>query len=168
MNQLEGNLILLGLQGEVDIIVQGNNCYHKMGSGFAKSIAETFPEALEADKKTPWGDKRKLGTYSMATVSGDRLPSGRDLIIINAYTQFRYSRYDVCIDLPAVSSVFKKIAADFPNAHIGYPQIGSGLAGGSWDEIYPIICQALEGRNHTFVKYSNKKTHHPNQLTLDI
>ena len=57
-----------------------------MGAGIAKSIKQLFPAAYEADLATEKGSRDKLGTFSSATVDCD----GRELTIVNAYTQFSW------------------------------------------------------------------------------
>ena len=40
-----------------------------MGAGIAKYIKQDFPEAFQADKKTKYADKQKLGTFSEAILN---------------------------------------------------------------------------------------------------
>ena len=54
--------------------------------GIAKQIQQTFPEAFAADKATLKGLREKLGTLSHATV----VRGGRQITIVNAYTQFHW------------------------------------------------------------------------------
>nr|WP_314489284.1 macro domain-containing protein [uncultured Kingella sp.] len=77
-----GDLIALALAGEFDVIIHGCNCRHTMGAGIAKQIKAQFPAAYAADCATPKGAS-KLGQISSATVDCN----GRELIIVNAYTQ---------------------------------------------------------------------------------
>jgi hypothetical protein len=65
--------------------------------------------AYEADCQTSVGDLTKLGTYTYAP-SGAR--DGKELLIINAYTQYGVAGYagqDV-VDYGAIRSVFCKLA----------------------------------------------------------
>lgn len=147
MKIIEGDLIELAKQGHFDVIVQGCNCFNTMNSGIAKQIKDNFPEAYAADLLTPKGDASKLGTYSKATVG--------DLIIVNAYTQYRYGRdktVQYC-DCKAVDKVFGLIAQNFNGLRIGYPKIGAGLANGDWNDISEIIDKKLEGMDHTLVVF---------------
>ncbi|MBU8850049.1 MAG: macro domain-containing protein, partial [Desulfobacterales bacterium] len=68
MNILKGDLIQFALTGRFDVIIHGCNCFCSMGAGIAKMIRDNFPEAYQADLKTGMGDKKKLGTYSMARI----------------------------------------------------------------------------------------------------
>ena len=88
-----GDLIKGFMDGQVDVIIHGCNCFHIMGGGIARKIALQFPEVLEADKKTPWGDFEKLSNYSVAkSVSGG--------IIINLYTQFYIVFFNIMLLFP--------------------------------------------------------------------
>ena len=120
-----------------------------MGAGIAKSIKQLFPAAYEADLATEKGSRDKLGTFSSATVDCD----GRELTIVNAYTQFSWRGRGIKADYDAIRSVFASIKTDFTGKRIGYPLIAAGLAGGDWDVISQIIDDELDGENHTLVEY---------------
>ncbi|MEM8848974.1 MAG: macro domain-containing protein [Pseudomonadota bacterium] len=149
MKVVQGDLIALALDGAFDVIVHGCNCHGTMGAGIAKAIAQTFPEAQAADRATPVGDRAKLGTISSAGVMRD----GRRLTIVNAYTQFHWRGRGRKVDYGAIDACFGEIADRFPEAQIGYPLIGAGLADGDWDEIAPIIARRLAGMDHTLVRF---------------
>ncbi|MEM7642613.1 MAG: macro domain-containing protein [Pseudomonadota bacterium] len=149
MKTVEGDLIALALEGAFDVVVHGCNCHGTMGAGIAQAIARTFPEALAADRATPAGDRAKLGTISAA----ETLRADRPLTIVNAYTQFHWRGPGRKADYAAIDACFGEIAAGFPEARIGYPLIGAGLAGGDWDEIAPIIDRRLAGLDHTLVRF---------------
>ncbi|MEM9839717.1 MAG: macro domain-containing protein [Pseudomonadota bacterium] len=148
MKERVGDLLLLALDGEFDVIVHGCNCFHTMGGGIARVIAQHFPEALEADKATPAGDREKLGSISFAQVER---ATGK-FTIVNAYTQFDFRGPQPRVSYEAVSQAFDTIAQQFNGARIGYPMIGAGLAGGDWAIISERINTALEGCDHTLVK----------------
>ena len=147
MERIEGDLIALALEGRFDLIVHGCNCFHSMGAGIARAIAATFPEALEADRATPHGTRDKLGSISVAEVTRAERP----LRVVNAYTQFDTGTDRRRVDYDAISACFKEVARRFPQARIGYPMIGAGLAGGDWTEIAPRIDGALAGCDHALV-----------------
>lgn len=147
MERIEGDLLKLAMDGRFDVIVHGCNCFCEMGAGIAKPIAAAFPEALAADRATEPGDAGKLGTLTVSEVER----GGRRIAIVNAYTQFDYRGGGRQVDYEAVSSCFEEVARRYPEARIGYPMIGAGLAGGEWDEIAPRIDRALEGRDHALV-----------------
>lgn len=144
-------------KGGINVIAHQANCFHTMGGGIARIIAQRYPLAQEVDNKTLRGDREKLGTFSLAS-----LPDGRK--IVNIYSQYdtsamlntqddikdsveesmalcgRATRYD------AVVSAFEKLeriiaGAKNPEKYtIGIPYgYGSDLAGGSWTIIRAII-----------------------------
>lgn len=146
MKEVTGNLITLGKKGVFDVIVHGCNCFHTMNSGIAKEMRTTFPEAFQADlQQTNYGDKAKLGTYSLVKVGG--------LTIINAYTQYRYGGSTPNVDYDAIRNCFRAIKKDFSGTRIGYPLIGAGYAGGDWNRIAPITETELAGEDHTLVRF---------------
>ena len=147
MKTVHGSLITLAKQGQFDVIVHGCNCFHTMGAGIAKSIADEFPQALAADKQTKHGDRNKMGTYSFAKCE--------ELTIVNAYTQFKFWGEGIKADYDAIEKVFAQIAMDFEGCRIGYPMIGAGLAGGDWKRISQLIETQLQGLDHTLVIYKN-------------
>ena len=147
MERIEGDLLDLAEAGRFDVIVHGCNCFHAMGAGIARAIAARWPAALEADRRTPEGDRAKLGTLSTAEVSVD----GRPLDIVNAYTQFEAGGPGRLADYDAIAACFVEVARRFGDARIGYPMIGAGLAGGDWAEIAPRIDAALRGCDHALV-----------------
>lgn len=81
MKIVRGDLLKLGAEGQFDVIVHGANCQCVMCAGIAKAIRDVFPEAYEADRRTPKADRSKLGTISFAQVWRD----GRPLWVVNAW-----------------------------------------------------------------------------------
>ena len=151
MHTVKGDLIDLAEQGWFDVIVHGCNCFHTMGAGIALTIKNTFPQVYEADLDTNYGDKDKMGDISYATAQTDK----GDLIVVNGYTQFDFSSR-INADYDAIRGVFQMVKILYSGKRIGYPAIGSGLAGGDWDIISKIIEEELEGEDHTFVQYNKK------------
>ncbi len=147
MRRIEGDLVALAREGRFDAIVHGCNCFCDMEAGIARVIARAFPEAHEVDRATEAGDGTKLGTITVAEAERD----GVRLSVVNAYTQFHFRSRGRKVDYDAVSACFEKVALRFPEARIGYPMIGAGLAGGDWAEIAPRIDRALRGVDHSLV-----------------
>lgn len=149
MKTIKGDLVKLALDGEFDVIVHGCNCFHTMGAGIAKTIAQKFPEASEADKETGYGDKSKLGTISTCSVQRENA----SFSIVNAYTQFHWRGRNRKVDYDAIKNCFELIADKYSSARIGYPLIGAGLAGGDWSVIEALIREALISLDHTLVVF---------------
>jgi O-acetyl-ADP-ribose deacetylase (regulator of RNase III) len=149
MQVLRGDLIRLAFAGRFDVIVHGANCQCTMGSGIAKAIRETFPEAYDADLRTSKGDRGKLGTLSVAEV----VRNDHRIDVVNAYTQFDFKGRGVRVDYDAVRRAMQAVKSRFAGKRIGYPKIGAGLAKGDWSQLSKIIEHELAGENHTLVEY---------------
>ena len=154
METVDGDLLLLAKSGIFDVIVHGCNCFCEMNGGIAKSIQKHFPEAYQADLATKRGSKEKLGTYSVANVQRN----GRQISIVNAYTQYHWSGAGVLADYDAIRKVFFAIKRDYAGCKIAYPRIGAGLARGEWSIIAKIIDEQLHGEKHTLVNFVPSNT----------
>jgi O-acetyl-ADP-ribose deacetylase (regulator of RNase III) len=122
MNIIKGNLLTLAEQGHFHVIVQGCNCFCTMGSGIAKEIREKYPEAYDVDQATGLGDYNKLGNYTVML--------GKRFNIVNAYTQYDFSRGKDVFEYTAFKLILQKLAHQYPTCNFGFPKIGCGLAGG--------------------------------------
>ncbi len=136
MKTIKGDLIKLAEQGEFDIIIHGANCFHCMGGGIAKQLADRYPEVAEADKKTEYGDRSKLGKWTEVIVENV-------FTVVNAYTQYRWSSGSDVFEYEAFQQFLKLFAESVlycpSRIKIGFPQIGAGLAGGDWSRISKMI-----------------------------
>lgn len=128
--------------GGDDVIVHGCNCMCTMGSGIAKQVRALYPHAWEADRATKSGDFSKLGTYSSARMKNIRIP-GRNVTIVNAYTQKVPNPEFKPFDYEAFEAVIRLIKRDFAGQSIAFPRIGAGLAGGDWNRIEAIMAQVF-------------------------
>lgn len=149
MKSITGNLITLAQEGHFDVIVHGCNCFHVAGAGVAKGVRENFPEAYAADRRTPEGDRGKLGSVSHAEVE---TAHGR-LVVVNGYTQYDFTGEGVLVDYEAVRGVMREVKGRWEGKRIGYPRIGAGLARGDWGIIAAIIDEELAGEDHTLVEF---------------
>lgn len=157
MREINGDIIALAKKGHFDVIVHGCNCFNTMNNGVAKQIRTNFPEAYLVDKATERGDKAKLGTFTycrhsewflkdvkFSDGSPLKVPDVYCFYVINAYTQYRYGRgrdlfeysslrtflYSFGNFLFILSKVEKK-----SSFRVGFPRLGTGLAGGDWERI---------------------------------
>lgn len=151
IRHVRGDLLQLAEDGEFDLIAHGCNCFHMMGAGIAGQIARKYPAAYDADKNTIYGDPKKLGTISFA-------PNDANVkfYIANMYTQFHGGRCDNEILYPSIRSCFKRLddfRKDGQSVKIGIPMIGSGIAGGNWDDILDIISQEMYYNDLTIVEW---------------
>lgn len=144
--EVYGNLITLAKNGEFDVIVHGCNCLSNMGAGLAPQMADAFGcDQFEMEK---WGqDIQKLGCIDWENFvigknsiwnlkNSDNKENDPELSVVNAYTQYKYGRNHKDgifrpIDYDALTLCFRKMNVIFKGKHIGVPQIGAGLAGGT-------------------------------------
>ena len=149
MKTIQGDLLALALDGTFEVIIHGCNCQCTMGAGIAKAIKAACPEAYQADCQTPKGERSKLGSISSATVQRD----GREISIVNGYTQFHWRGRGVLADHEAIRGVMRLVKEKFSGKRIGYPLIGAGLAKGDWQIISSIIDEELAGEHHALVEF---------------
>ena len=98
------------------------------------------------------GVRSKLGGYSFAEC---KLENGNPIIIINAYTQYRYGRDTRNVDYRAIEKVMKRLK-DWTHGRLGMPKIGCGLAGGEWSIVEEILNRVFDDREITVVEYNHK------------
>jgi O-acetyl-ADP-ribose deacetylase (regulator of RNase III) len=162
--EIEGDLIRLALHGKFDVIAHGCNCFCKMGAGIAPQMAKAFGcDSYPLEDRVYAGDINKLGTINCGlfnTFTREVVGSGQtfNLIVVNAYTQFKYGRNhsdgaDKPVDYEAIIMCMRKMNHIFKGKHIGLPKIGAGLAGGDWDIIKNIIQTELKDCEITVVVY---------------
>ena len=151
MKTIKGDLIKLAEQGEFDIIIHGCNCFHAMGGGIAKQLADRYPIVEETDRQTEFGDRNKLGTSSRVIVKSKT--SNHLFIVINAYTQYSFSIRKDVFEYDAFQKFLNYTAELIAQSYspkegflvpqkryrYGFPMIGAGLAGGDWNRISKMI-----------------------------
>jgi O-acetyl-ADP-ribose deacetylase (regulator of RNase III) len=139
------------LSSDEAIVVHGCNCKKAMGAGIAKQVRERCPNAYKADQETLWGDKTKLGTYTY----GELEENG--MLVVNAYTQYDYSRTRQCVDYEAleraISSICEEFSEDYVGNAIAMPKIGCGLGGGDWKVVSEILERLSERYGRDFHIY---------------
>jgi hypothetical protein len=123
-----------------------------MGAGIALQVYNNYSQAWMADQLTTVGDKQKLGTYTFAVEPHVYYPE-RKVTIVNAYTQYRYTSYEVDVDYGAVHQVLNSICEDFDNEIFSLPKIGCGLAGGDWAIIMEILMEISNEHGKDFRVY---------------
>lgn len=146
-----GDLLEALKSGEVESIAHQANCFHTMRSGIAPLIAGEWPEVLEADRKTIYGDREKLGTCTVAKVKEGH--------IFNVYGQYHWSRKssDYGTDYGCLIRGLRSVR-DYMDANkissIGLPLIGCGLAGGNWRSVEFIISTVFRDFTGTVTIYT--------------
>lgn len=149
MYQINGDLLLNITDG---VIFHGCNAQGVMGSGFAKSLREKYPEAYDVYRAHYL--EHGLSVGDIVPISLKVQSSGpllRDLIIINAITQEFYRGHPlaqpgqtVFVDYDAILTCLEKSENYIVDTHkrtdIHMPKVGAGLAGGDWTK----ICAKIE------------------------
>jgi len=137
MRLVHGNILDVS-QG---ILVHGVNMQGKFNAGLAKQIRQRYPQVYQ-DYLRAYERGLRLGDVIFTRVSAT-------LIIASGVTQVYYGREPsvVYVNYRAVGEVFYQVAsmARMTGLPVVHPAIGCGLAGGSWQEIEPLITQALHG-----------------------
>lgn len=140
------------------ILVHGCNCHGVMGAGVAAAVRRTYPSVFDAYARQHKTSGLRLGTaqvcYSTLDTGADwtrrhgdaacaDLPQG--LVVVNAMTQFDFGTHQRQVDYDAVSAAFARIRllARDSGLPVYFPLIGCGLAGGVWEEVEPLIIDAL-------------------------
>lgn len=131
INEIKGDLFRPFAEKQFDLMVHGCNCFHSFGKGFAAIVKYKYPSAYQADLKTSYGSRAKLGSYSQSETN--------DGVIINLYSQFQYGYKKVNCDYSAIKRGFIALNEEFKGKSVAIPKIGAGLAGGDWSIIKAII-----------------------------
>lgn len=143
---VRGNLVEAFQNREETSIVHGCNCFHTMGSGFAKQISKAYPRVLEADKRmSVKGDASKLGTFTKYHFKEVNI---FPYSIYNLYSQYTYWKDGQLVMWEAVLKGLVKIVSDLSltedskNVTLAMPLIGCGLAGGKKEDLFMTLYEA--------------------------
>lgn len=147
LTEKDGDLLVEAELGNVDVIVHQANLEHTFGAGIARAIRFKFPYAFEADKKSPFNDPRKLGTFTLASS-----PDGP--LVINMYSQTSlypsHTSYDAMVK--ALTELRDRLTPLEEFRRIGFPyQLGSGLADGDWNVVKAIILSVFQNSRFEIV-----------------
>jgi hypothetical protein len=102
-----------------------------MNAGIAKYLANRYPKIIEVDKATTYGDKNKLGSFSIAKVE-------RNLMIINCYTQYHYGRgkhFQPDALKKCLTKIRKSVYVSLNKVDMRSSMIGCGLGGYTWAQV---------------------------------
>jgi O-acetyl-ADP-ribose deacetylase (regulator of RNase III) len=117
------------------IIVHICNTVGAWGGGFTKPLTRHWTQPKRAYKSLR---DKKLGTVQFVKVEPD-------ITVANVIGQVFHYRNGPPIRYHAVRTALKTVAkrCNESNASVHMPRIGCGLAGGSWNQIEPIIIDEL-------------------------
>lgn len=117
------------------------------GAGFVMAISKKWPEPENIynewhQRGRNFGVPFKLGFLQFVAVEDD-------IVIANMIGQHGVRSKDnqKPLDLDALKQCLEILSnrAYLTNASVHMPRIGCGLAGGKWEEVEPIILEALDG-----------------------
>lgn len=140
-SEVKGDLIKLA--SEFDVIAHGCNCKNMMGAGLAPKMAKAFGcDKFELESGEHDGDINKLGCidYEMVTQEG--------LVAVNLYSQYNPGAN---LDYEALTLGLRKMNSVFKGKKVALPQIGCGIAGGSWSVVKTIIQKEMADCDVTVV-----------------
>jgi hypothetical protein len=145
----------------IDCILHQANIYHRFGGGLAAQIAKRYPEALEADRATGYGDESKLGSFSVARVPVADEVSGAtvsELRIFNIYSQIGMS--ETSYDYMRMALV--KVSEHLEGLRLGEWRgqkyrvaipynLGCGIADGNFNVVQAIVKEYLGHDGSVFI-----------------
>lgn len=134
------------------VIMHGANCQARMGAGFALQVRNKLAPLYYLDQYDKRNATEKFGNYSAVVVGTveDQIKIG-----VNLYTQFNPG---ADFDITALRNSLKAFRFSIPLEqraifNIYLPKIGTGIGGGDWEEILPVIKKELADFNVIVVDY---------------
>lgn len=153
-----GCIIEAGKNGDINVLIQQNNCFCTRKSGIAPLIDKAFGVGY-ADDMTTKGGKFKLGTYVV-----EHSPLYENLIVVFMYSQYDYGRQKKqYTDYLAMKVSLSRWAYENKEHKetdiIGIPYgMGCGLGGGEWNIVEQIIKDTLCYYDYNVVIYKLENT----------
>lgn len=159
MEIVQGDLIKMAMEGNFDAIAHGCNCFCTQKAGIAAKMSMVFetnnPSYYKLEEERRKGDFHKLGNIEGVTRTffwdNSYIHSYIHLYVINCYTQYNLGK---ALDYDALTMCMKKINHYYKGLHIGLPQIGCGIAGGSWSRVKEILNETLTNVKVTVVEFN--------------
>ena len=131
---------------DYDIIIVGTGIHNSLGNGFQHDIKINFPFVEDALKKTPYADKRKLGTVTVV--------KSTPLYCLGFIHSggYRKDLNPVYLDYQALNDVLHLIDNNFKNKRIASSFIGCSQFDGNGDKERVLeIFNNLSGENEYFL-----------------
>lgn len=151
MEKSVGNLLQNVTEG---FIIHGCNAQGVMGSGFAKELKETYPDAYAAYRKQAMAEGLALGDVITVPVSDD-------LVIFNAITQdvfyghpdamegqTRFTDYEAMARVMETANLVAGSRYSSIEQVLHFPLIGAFRGGGDWEIIKTIIERSAPDLEH--------------------
>jgi O-acetyl-ADP-ribose deacetylase (regulator of RNase III) len=151
--EVKGDAIQLFFDSTTDaVIMHGANCQKLMGAGFALQVRNKISPLYYLDQYDVRNHTQRFGSYSAVVIGEveDKLKIG-----VNLYTQFNPGAE---FDITAFRNSLKGFRYSIPvekriKFTIYLPMIGTGIGGGDWKEILPVIKKELADFNIVVVDY---------------
>lgn len=155
--EVDGDLIKMAKNGELNVIGHGCNCFATMGAGIAPQVKKAFPQAYQVDQKSNLSAFDRLGSFTVAEALDD---SDDGVLVFNLYSQYMPGRD---LQIEALTLALRKMAWYLVDTYglegkeysIGLPLIGCGIAGGDWKEVSKIIKKELAEFDVVIVKWDS-------------
>lgn len=107
------------------------------GAGFVTSLSKKYPKAENAYRHIPV-DHLKLGSTLFVPVDRGvvvaNMIAQRSIKVVDGKPPIRYDAVAACL-----KSIDQRLSQQFIKYSIHAPRFGTGLAGGTWDKIEPLI-----------------------------
>lgn len=140
-----GNAIDFAIENNYNL-AHGCNCFCKMGTGFAAQVKRRLPELYQVDQDSKRGDRFKQGTNTHYLYDWG--------YGFNLYTQYWYSWDFTTIGLwnlrECLTAAFDLIQQTNQRPLV-IPKIGTGAAGGDWEQIVKVLEEVAIGDNELIV-----------------
>lgn len=118
------------------------------GRGFVKAISARWPEPEE--RYRAWAGRKTdplAGYFELGAVQFVQVPT--NLIICNMVAQngYKSEANPVPVRYDALEKCLTKVGIDakLRRGSVHMPRLGTGLGGGTWDQVEPILQRTLEG-----------------------
>lgn len=142
------------MEADEDIIGHQVNCMGVMGSGVAKCVRQSFPEAYTSyvgyvSNFLKYSPREELLGRCMTVFMNDK-------VIANLFGQLTYgadgNQYTKTMALYKSMKDLRDFAESY-NLSVALPyRIGSDRGGADWTEVYKLIDKAFDGYNVTLYK----------------
>mgnify|MGYP003454510026 CR=1 FL=1 len=123
------------------VLVHVCNDAGKWGKGFVLAVSKRWPEPEAAYRAAFESGKLELGEVQLVRVSDEITVAN----LIGQHGVARRGRIDAPIRYDAIRRGLQRIAehAKLQHASVHMPRIGTGLAGGHWHDIEPLLQDTL-------------------------
>lgn len=133
------------------VIAHVVNDVGRYGAGFAGAVAKRYPHARSNYLQWSVGDgnpswpKFQLGSVQVFPIE----PTGLWMAHLLAQRGLRSPRNKVPLDLDSLKESLRGLWlwSTISEAEVHMPEIGCGLAGGSWGQVEPLVTKFLSGKD---------------------